>query len=173
MGCLTAIKKVNILPASFATLLVCIPPSIEAGPAYPKIPAGFAGIADLLRVLEHSKLALNVAVFVRHEYFFHPKSGKLQEVSRESVHVRCQSIWVQGRLKLRDGLTHLVDIIMRQHCKSGDLWLSKVVLMHKPCLGGCTNWPRRSTRLRRDGKVVRAWHLDNDGCLITHLSFIS
>jgi len=39
--------------------------------------------------------------------------------------------------------------------------------------GGCTNWPRRSTRLRRDGKVVRAWHLDNDGCLITHLSFIS
>ena len=29
--------------------------------------------------------------------------------------------------------------------------------MHKPCLGGCTNWPRRSTRLRRDGKVVRSW----------------
>ena len=116
MGCLTAIKKVNILPASFATLLVCIPPSIEAGPAYPKIPAGFAGIADLLRVLEHSKLALNVAFVVRHEYFLHPKSGKLQEVPRESVHVRCQSIWVQGRLKLRDGLTHLVDIIMRRFC---------------------------------------------------------
>ena len=30
--------------------------------------------------------------------------------------VRCQSIWVQGRLKLRDGLTHLVDIIMRRFC---------------------------------------------------------
>jgi hypothetical protein len=42
-------------------LLIGIPPSIEAGPAYPKISTGFAGIADLLRVLEHSKLALNVA----------------------------------------------------------------------------------------------------------------
>jgi hypothetical protein len=28
------------------------------------------------------------------------------------MHVRCQSIWVQGRLKLRDDLAHLVDIIM-------------------------------------------------------------
>ena len=44
-------------------------------------------IADLLGVLEHSKFALNVAFFVRHEYFLHPKSGKLQEVSRESVHI--------------------------------------------------------------------------------------
>ena len=48
---------------------------------------GFAGIADLLGVLEHFKFALNVAFFVRHEYFLHPKSGDLQEVSRESVHI--------------------------------------------------------------------------------------
>ncbi|MDG1182349.1 MAG: hypothetical protein P8N30_06445, partial [Tateyamaria sp.] len=45
------------------------------------------GIADLLRVLKHLKFALNVAFFVRHEYFLHPKSGNLQEVSRESVHI--------------------------------------------------------------------------------------
>jgi len=38
-------------------------------------------------VLEHFKFALNVAFFVRHEYFLHPKSGNLQEVSRESVHI--------------------------------------------------------------------------------------
>ncbi|MDG1420623.1 MAG: hypothetical protein P8Q29_06925, partial [Tateyamaria sp.] len=56
------------------------------------------------------------AFVVRQKYFLYPKSGKLQEVSRESVHVRCQSIWVQGRLKSRDGLTHLVDIIMRRFC---------------------------------------------------------
>ena len=68
-------------------LLIGIPPSIETGPADPKISTGFAGIADLLGVLEHSKLALNVAFVVRHEYFLHPKSGKLQEVSRESVHI--------------------------------------------------------------------------------------
>jgi hypothetical protein len=30
---------------------------------------------------------LNVAFFVRHEYFLHPKSGNLQEVSQESVHI--------------------------------------------------------------------------------------
>ena len=47
----------------------------------------FAGIADLLRVLEHLKFALNVAFFVRHEYFLHPKSGNLQEVPRETVHI--------------------------------------------------------------------------------------
>ena len=47
----------------------------------------FADIADLLGVLEHSKLALNVVFFVRHEYFLHPKSRNLQEVSRESVHI--------------------------------------------------------------------------------------
>ena len=28
-----------------------------------------------------------VALFVRHEYFLHPKSGSLQEVSREPVHI--------------------------------------------------------------------------------------
>jgi hypothetical protein len=68
-------------------LLVCVTPSIKTGPADPKIPAGFASIAYLLGVLEHSKFALNVAFFVRHEYFLHPKSGNLQEVSRESVHI--------------------------------------------------------------------------------------
>jgi hypothetical protein len=46
-----------------------------------------AASADLLGVLEHSKFALNVAFFVRHEYFLHPKSGTLQEVSRESAHI--------------------------------------------------------------------------------------
>ena len=68
-------------------LLVCVTPPIKAGPADAKIPASFAGIADLLRVLKHLKFALNVAFFVRHEYFLHPKSGNLQEVSRESVHI--------------------------------------------------------------------------------------
>ena len=33
------------------------------------------------------KFALNVAFFVRHEYFLHPKSGNLQEVSQESLHI--------------------------------------------------------------------------------------
>ena len=79
-------------------LLIGIPPSIEAGPAYPKIPAGFAGIADLLRVLEHSKLALNVAFVVRHGYFLHPKSGKLQEVSRGSVHIYTHNSAPQGTI---------------------------------------------------------------------------
>jgi len=32
-------------------------------------------------VLEHSKFAMNVAFFVRHEYILHPKLGNLQEVS--------------------------------------------------------------------------------------------
>jgi hypothetical protein len=68
-------------------LLVCITPPVKAGPADAKIPASFAGIADLLRVLKHLKFALNVAFFVRHEYFPHPKSGNLQEVSQESVHI--------------------------------------------------------------------------------------
>ena len=66
-------------------LLVCVTPPVKAGPADAKIPASFAGIADLLHVLKHLKFALNVAFFVRHEYFLHPKSGNLQEVSRESV----------------------------------------------------------------------------------------
>ena len=68
-------------------LLVCVTPPIKAGPADAKIPAEFAGIADLLRVLKHLKFALNVAFFVRYEYFLHPKSGNLQEVSQESVHI--------------------------------------------------------------------------------------
>lgn len=51
--------------------------SIETGPADPKKSTGLAGIADLLGVLEHSKLALNIAFVVRHEYFLHPKSGNL------------------------------------------------------------------------------------------------
>ena len=58
---------------------------VEAANA--KIPASLAGIADLLGVLEHSKLALNVAFVVRYEYFLHPKLGNLQEVPRESVHI--------------------------------------------------------------------------------------
>jgi hypothetical protein len=38
-------------------------------------------------VLKHLKFALNVAFFVRHEYFLHPKSGNLQKVSQETVHI--------------------------------------------------------------------------------------
>ena len=72
-------------------LLVCVTPPIKAGSADPKIPASFAGIADLLRVLKHLKFALNVAFFVRHEYFLHPKSGNLQEVSQETVHIYTSS----------------------------------------------------------------------------------
>ena len=68
-------------------LLIGIPPSVKAGPANPEIPTSLAGIADLLGMLEHSKLALNVAFVVRHENFFHPKSGNLQEVSREPVRI--------------------------------------------------------------------------------------
>jgi len=69
-------------------LLVCVTPSIKTGPADPKIPAGFAGIADLLGVPEHSKFALNVAFFVRHRYFLHPKSGNLSKASQETVHIK-------------------------------------------------------------------------------------
>ncbi len=43
-------------------LLIGISPSVKAGPTNSEIPASFAGIADLLGMLEHSKLALNVAV---------------------------------------------------------------------------------------------------------------
>ena len=68
-------------------LLIGISPSVKAGPTNSEIPASFAGIADLLGMLEHSKLALNVAFVVRHENFLHPKLGNLQEVSRESVHI--------------------------------------------------------------------------------------
>jgi hypothetical protein len=66
-----------VLQTSFTKLLVSITPSVEAGPTNPKIPAGFAGIADLLGVLEHSKFALNVTLFVHHEHFLHPKTGNL------------------------------------------------------------------------------------------------
>ena len=38
-------------------------------------------------MLEYSKFALNVAFFVRHEYFLPPKSGSLYKVSREPVHI--------------------------------------------------------------------------------------
>ena len=39
----------------------------------------------------------------------------LVKINADAVPVRCQSIWVQGRLKLRDGLDHLVDnIVCRQ-----------------------------------------------------------
>ena len=97
-------QALNLPQSSNRNQINATDPSIEAGPAYPKIPAGFAGIADLLRVLEHSKLALNVAFVVRHEYFFHPKSGNLQEVSRESVHIyshgfltKCAWQWRQAK----------------------------------------------------------------------------
>lgn len=70
---------------------MCFAPSIKTGPADRSIPAGFTSIAYLLGVPEHSKFALNVAFFVRHEYFLHPKSGNLQEVSRESVHIYTRS----------------------------------------------------------------------------------
>ena len=57
----------------------------KTGPTDPKIPAGLTGIANFLGVLEHSKVAVNVTLFVRDEYFLYPKSGTLQKVSRESV----------------------------------------------------------------------------------------
>jgi hypothetical protein len=44
-------------------------------------------------VLKHLKFALNVAFFVRHEYFLHPKSGNLQEVSQESLHIYTLEKW--------------------------------------------------------------------------------
>ena len=40
-------------------LLICFAPSVKTGPADPKILAGFASIADLPGVLEHSKFVLN------------------------------------------------------------------------------------------------------------------
>lgn len=68
-------------------LFIRMPPSIEAGPADPKIPTGLARITVLLGMLENSKFALNVAFVVRHENYLHPKSGNLKEVSRGSVHI--------------------------------------------------------------------------------------
>ena len=72
-------------------LLVCVTLPIKSEPADAKIPASFAGIADLLRVLKHLKFALNVAFFVRHEYFLYPKLGILQEVSQGSGHIDTMS----------------------------------------------------------------------------------
>jgi len=80
-------SRFGILQPSFAMFLLCFAPSVETGPTNPKIPAGFAGVTDLLSVPEHSQFALNVAFFVRHEYFLDPKLGDLQEVSRKSVHI--------------------------------------------------------------------------------------
>ena len=42
--------------------------------------------------------------------------GIATEDFSEPLTVRCQSIWVQGRLKLRNDLAHLVDVIMRRFC---------------------------------------------------------
>lgn len=38
-------------------------------------------------MLKHSKFALNVPFFVRHENFLHLRLGNLQEVSQGSVHI--------------------------------------------------------------------------------------
>lgn len=45
-------------------LLIGITPSVEAESLNSKIPACFMGIPDLLGVLEHFKLALDVSFFV-------------------------------------------------------------------------------------------------------------
>lgn len=80
-------NRFGILQTGVTVLSIGISPSIEAGSPNPEIPTCFAGIANLFGVLERSQLALNVAFVVRHEYFLHPDSGNLQEVSRESVNV--------------------------------------------------------------------------------------
>ena len=43
--------------------------------------------AASFRFFKHPKFALNIALLVRHQNFLHPKTGNLQEVSRESVHI--------------------------------------------------------------------------------------
>ena len=68
-------------------LLIRSSPSIIAGSANAEIPTCFTGVADLLGMLKYSKFTLDVSFFARHENFLHPKSGNLQEVSRESVHI--------------------------------------------------------------------------------------
>ena len=80
-------RLVGILQASLTMLSIGITPSKKAGPANSKIPTGLAGVPNLLCVLEHPKIALYVAFFVRHENYLYPKSGNSQEVSRESVHI--------------------------------------------------------------------------------------
>ena len=77
----------GILQTGFAMLLIRISSSIDAGSPNPEIPICFAGIANLLGMLKHSKFTLNVAFFVRHQNFLHQKLGNLQEVSRRSVHI--------------------------------------------------------------------------------------
>jgi len=59
-------------------------------------------MADLLRVLKHLKFALNVAFFVRHEYFRIPKSGNLQKVSQETVY-----IYTSGRIRKKRNVQEL------------------------------------------------------------------
>jgi hypothetical protein len=54
-------------------LFIGITPSLEAESPNPKIPTCFTGIPDLLGVLEHFKLALDVSFFVRDENFLHSK----------------------------------------------------------------------------------------------------
>lgn len=68
-------------------LEISITPSKKAESADLKVPTGFVGNADFLSVLEHSKFALNVSFFVRHEYFLYSKSGNLQKVFRETVNI--------------------------------------------------------------------------------------
>lgn len=86
--------------------------SIKTGPTEPKTPAGFASIAYLLGVLEHSKFVLNVAVFVRHEYFLHPQSGNLPEVSREPVHSYMEEINCVSTYP-KPSPTHCVDATIK------------------------------------------------------------
>ncbi|MDG1336179.1 MAG: hypothetical protein P8P53_09075, partial [Tateyamaria sp.] len=89
--------------------------------------AGFAGITDLLGVLEHSKFALNVAFLVRHRYFLHPKSGNLSKVSQETVHIYSQgsssvrvrmrpqgnrSLWLNSRKWTKSNL----NLLDSKHC---------------------------------------------------------
>ena len=59
--------------------------------SHAEIPTCFACIADFNGVLEYLKFALNTALFVCHENFLDPKTGNLQEASRESVHISRQS----------------------------------------------------------------------------------
>jgi hypothetical protein len=67
--------------------LIRITPSIEAGSPDTEISTGPTGITDFLGMLKHLQFTLDVPFFVPHENFLHPKSGNLQEVSRESVHI--------------------------------------------------------------------------------------
>jgi hypothetical protein len=50
-----------------------------------------ASFVDVLGMLEHFKFAMNVAFFVRQEYFLHHKSGNLLEVSQEAFDIYTMS----------------------------------------------------------------------------------